>query len=187
VNASSTARPLPPPKLDFDTVFDESSAYVWRLLARLGVSSVDLPDVCQEVFLTVHRRLEDYDGGAPLRSWVYGICVRTAANYRKRAHRRRETVGDPPDTGAPAGQHRELELSRARARLFGVLATLDEGKRDAFVLFELEELPMREVARILDCPLQTAYSRLHAAREAVVQAFRDDERPVEHRQDRIQR
>jgi RNA polymerase sigma-70 factor, ECF subfamily len=183
---------LPPPKPDFDSVFNESSAYVWRLLGRLGVSSADLPDVCQEVFLTVHRRLDDYDGSAPMRSWVYGICVGTATNYRKRAHRRRETVGDPPDTGAPPVQHRELELSRARARLFEVLATLDEGKRGAFVLFELEELPMREVARILDCPLQTAYSRLYGAREAVTRAFRDDERDPriaesDQRQNRFQR
>jgi len=53
------------------------------------------------------------------------------------------------------------------------LAALDTGKREVFVLYELEELPMGEVAKIVDCPLQTAYSRLHAARKAVTVAFSD--------------
>ncbi|MBN9165370.1 MAG: sigma-70 family RNA polymerase sigma factor, partial [Myxococcales bacterium] len=41
-----------------------------------------------------------------------------------------------------------------------------------FVLYELEELTVQEVAQALDCPLQTAYSRLRAARELVEAAVR---------------
>jgi len=164
---------LLPPKLDFAQVFAESSPFVWRVLGRLGVARADVADVVQEVFITVLRRLDDYDGRAPLRAWIYGICTRTAADYRKRAHRRHELVAEVPEIAEPAAQPRELELARARARLHGVLAELDAGKREVFVLYELEELPMGEVAKIVDCPLQTAYSRLHAARKAVTVAFSD--------------
>ena len=55
--------------------------------------------------------------------------------------------------------------SAARARLLdSLLAALDEDKRQVFVLYELEELSMREVAEVMGCPLQTAYGRLYAAR-----------------------
>jgi RNA polymerase sigma-70 factor (ECF subfamily) len=48
-----------------------------------------------------------------------------------------------------------------------LLGRLDDEKRTVFVLYELEELPMIEVAQAVGCPLQTAYSRLHAARKAM--------------------
>lgn len=130
------------------------------------------------MFLVVHRRLGDYDGRAPLRAWIYGICVRAAAAYRKRAHRRHErSEALLPDRSTPAPQGRDVDVARARARLHAVLAELDAGKREVFVLYELEELSMREVAEVLDCPLQTAYSRLLAARKAVTAAFRGYEQP----------
>jgi RNA polymerase sigma-70 factor, ECF subfamily len=157
--------------LNFDKVLAEASPSVWRMLGRLGVAKADLADVSQEVFLIVFRKLGDYDGRAPLLAWIYGICVRQAADYRKRAHRRREELGEPPETGVPPEQPRHFALVRARARLQAALAALDDDKREVFVLYELEELTMKEVAAIVDCSLQTGYSRLHAARKAIAAAF----------------
>lgn len=163
---------MPTIQLDFEKVFAESSPLVWRTLARLGVARADLPDVCQEVFITVHRRLGDYDGRASVRAWIYGICLRQASDYRKRAHRRYEELGEPPANAAePAEQQRQLELARTRTQLQRVLLELDDDKRDVFLLYELEELTMKEVAEIVDCSLKTAYSRLYAARRAVAAAF----------------
>lgn len=162
------------PRLDLPHVIAESTPFVWRVLCRLGVARGDVADVAQEVFLVVHRRQRDYDG-RPVRAWIYGICLRAAADYRKRAFRRHERLSETlPDPGVPPGQDRALELRRARARLERVLGTLEDGTRDVFVLYELEELTMSEVARIVECPLQTAYSRLHAARRALRAAFGDE-------------
>ncbi|HWP08948.1 MAG TPA: sigma-70 family RNA polymerase sigma factor [Polyangiaceae bacterium] len=159
------------PELDFDHVLAESTPFVWRVLGRLGVARADIPDVCQEVFLVVHRRRHDYDG-RPVRPWIYGICTRTAADYRKRVSRRREELPEVlPEGVVAAPQESTLDVERALARLEQVLAELDQGMREVFVLYELEELTMKEVASIVDCPLQTAYSRLHAARRAVRAAF----------------
>jgi RNA polymerase sigma-70 factor (ECF subfamily) len=46
-----------------------------------------------------------------------------------------------------------------------LLAELDDDKRAVLVLYEIEGLTMREVAEVVGCPLQTAYSRLHAGRD----------------------
>ncbi|HYP90795.1 MAG TPA: sigma factor-like helix-turn-helix DNA-binding protein, partial [Polyangiaceae bacterium] len=75
-----------------------------------------------------------------------------------------------------AEQEEELELGRAWRRLAEVLDAMDAPKREAFVLYELEALTMAEVASSLDCPLQTAYGRLHAARRLVLNAFGGKER-----------
>jgi RNA polymerase sigma-70 factor (ECF subfamily) len=156
---------------DVAGVVREHASYVWRALRRLGVSESDVPDVAQEVFVVVFRRIADFEGRSSVRTWIYGICVRTAADYRKRAHRRYER---PTDTLAEqvAVEDRALAAREARAELDSILSVLDEDKRAVFVLYELEELDMKEVAAALGCPLQTAYSRLHAARAKVTEEAR---------------
>jgi RNA polymerase sigma-70 factor (ECF subfamily) len=157
----------------FEEIFDTYGQFVWRILGKLGVFQSDIPDVCQDVFVVVYRRLEDYDGRASLRSWIYGICVRVAADHRRRRAGRREQVEDPlPEPALSSHQEGDLERRRAEAMLSATLAALDEEKRAVFVLFELEEFSMSEVAAAVGCPLQTAYSRLYAARKAVTSAFR---------------
>jgi RNA polymerase sigma-70 factor (ECF subfamily) len=125
-------------------------------------------DVCQEVFITVHRRLPGFEGRSAVRTWVYGICVRAAADYRKRARGRREVGTDAPrELAVEAHQEDAVSIRQARAELHRILDGLDDDKRAVFVLYEIEELAMNEVAAALGCPLQTAYSRLHAARRQV--------------------
>ncbi len=159
------------PVHDTASVFREHAAYAWRVLRRLGVPESDVEDVCQEVFMVVHRRLPEFEGRSALRTWVYGICVRTASDHRKRAHRRHELVTEaPPERAAKEDPHQDLATREARTILDAILAELDEEKRAVFVLYEIESLPMNEVAEAVGCPLQTAYSRLHAARALVTAA-----------------
>jgi RNA polymerase sigma-70 factor (ECF subfamily) len=132
------------------------------------VREADVEDVCQEVFVVVHRKLADFEGRSSLRTWIYGICARTASDYRKSARVRHEIVTDtPPEATSDAKQHDVIVLREARAKLDRILDQLDDDKRAVFVLYEIEELSMNEVAEALGCPLQTAYSRLHAARKIV--------------------
>ncbi len=173
--------PLPGPAhaLTFNGIFAQYSRYAWRVLVRLGVQSRDVADACQEVFLVVHRRLDGFDprrGSA--KSWVYGICVRIASDYRRRHPNRRETSAAVlSQIALPAEQHEQFEDRRAWEKLARVLDELDAPQREVFVLYELEDLPMADVASILGCPLPTAYSRLHAARRSVLAAFATNEGP----------
>jgi RNA polymerase sigma-70 factor (ECF subfamily) len=173
VPGSASSRPGQIALPVFEEIFDEYGPFVWRVLGRLGVWPPDVPDVCQEVFVVVYRRLDDYDGRASLRSWLYGICARVAADHRRRRASRRERVEDPlPEPAIAPHQEGDVEARRAEAFLHTTLAALDEEKRAVFVLYELEEFSMTEVVAALGCPLQTAYSRLYAARRSVTQAFR---------------
>jgi RNA polymerase sigma-70 factor, ECF subfamily len=149
-------------------VFRENAPFVWRALRRLGVAEADVDDVCQEVFVTVHRRIGAFEGRSAVRTWVYGICVRLASDYRKRLRRRRETALDTTfEPTAEPLQERLASAREARALLDRILDGIDDDKRAVFVLYEIEELPMVDVAAAVQCPLQTAYSRLHAARREV--------------------
>lgn len=151
----------------FAEVYRDNATYVWRVLRRLGVREADVEDVCQEVFLVVHRKLGDFAQRSSLRTWLYSIALRCASDYRRRAHVKREApTSDVVDAPLEPPQATSIAERQARAVLDEILDTLDESKRAVFVLYELEELTMTEVAEAVGCPTQTAYSRLHAAREA---------------------
>ncbi len=171
--AARAAVPVQEPTLALDELdtaglFREHGPFVWRALRRLGVPESDAADVCQEVFVVVHRRLKDFEHRSAIRTWIYGICVRSAADYRKRAHRRHEIVTDAiPEQLAENRPDSALLMQQARGLLDRILDDLDDDKRAVFVLYEIEQLTMADVATAVGCPLQTAYSRLHAARDLV--------------------
>ncbi|MAQ17514.1 MAG: RNA polymerase subunit sigma [Sandaracinus sp.] len=146
---------------------------VWRTVAFLGVAKSEVPDVCQEVFLTVYRRLPSFEGRSSLRSWIYGITMRTVAAHRRRAYRRRERPhAEPPEPepNGPDQEHRVIAKQRVE-QLRMALDGLNEQQRAVFVLYEIHAMKMSEVATTLEVPIQTAYSRLHAARRAIRTLF----------------
>jgi RNA polymerase sigma-70 factor (ECF subfamily) len=164
--------PLPEPSrkaaITAGDVFREYAPFVWRVLRGLGVAEADVADVCQEVFVVVHRKLTAFEGRSSLRTWLYGISARTVSDYRRRASRRREVLTDAPLDQAAIGTADDALALRLACRVLDrILDDLTEEQRAVFVLYEIEELTMSEVAELLGCPLQTAYSRLIAARRHV--------------------
>lgn len=166
VSASATSS-----ELRLADIFREHSAFVWRTLRHHGVAERDLEDCCQEVFVIVQQKLDDFRGQAAMTTWLYGIAWRVAQGWRRRGARREEPVPEPPERSEDAGQETALERDRARAALARLLGALDDEKRAVIVLFEIEEIPMVRVAEMIGCPLQTAYYRLHAARRELRAAW----------------
>src|ERR1041384_148996 len=106
--ASRASAPRPP-LATFPEIFEQQAQFLWRTLMNLGVPRHDAQDLCQEVMLTVHRRLPDFDGRS-LRGWLYGICVRVASDYRRSARARREIPhGEVPERGGASDQLEQLE------------------------------------------------------------------------------
>lgn len=165
--ASSPVATAPP--LDFVTVYESSAANVLRSLRRLGVREADLEDAAQEIFVVVHRKLPEFAGRSSLKTWVFGICLRVASDWRARAHIKRETGSEEAPERTTSGETptREIARKQARVKLGALLERLDEDKRAVFVMFELEELSMAEVAETVGVPVQTAYARLYAARKFI--------------------
>jgi RNA polymerase sigma-70 factor, ECF subfamily len=152
----------------FDEVYASEFAFVWRNLRRLGVEEATLRDAAQDVFVVVHRRLGDFEGRAPLRSWIYSIVTRIARQYRRtRVRKELRDVEDPervpdsslltPEDSAARGQALRLLVS--------LLDTLDDDKRDALVLCDLEGMTVPEVAAAVGSNVNTVYSRVRAARQ----------------------
>src|SRR5262249_6012708 len=68
----------------FRAAYDAFFDVVRRNLRRLGVEEASLDDALQDVFVVVHRRLGDFENRSTLKTWIIGIAVRVAADYRRR-------------------------------------------------------------------------------------------------------
>jgi len=152
-----------------EALFTAHVEFVWRILRHFGVARADLDDQTQEVFIVAHRRLPEWDGEQP-RAWLYAIARRCAASYRRRSHRRHERTVEAVPEGSDT---RDLAAGMEMDRLNRALDALDEDKRSVFVLYEVEEMTMREVAEVVQCSLPTAYARLYAARRELARALEE--------------
>jgi RNA polymerase sigma-70 factor, ECF subfamily len=157
--------------LNAEAVYQQHADFVWRTLQHLGVRDVDLEDLAQEVFVTVHRKLSSFDGRSKLTTWLFGICLHLVQRHRRRAYFRLEFLhAEPPeriDHETPEASYAGRE---SHALLEQLLEKLSPERRATFVLFEVEGASCEEIADLTSVPVGTVYSRLHLARKQVAAA-----------------
>jgi RNA polymerase sigma-70 factor, ECF subfamily len=156
----------------FTEVYDQNAAFVWRTLRLFGVEPAQLDDAMQDVFVVVHRRLGEFEARSSLRTWLYAIARRVAQNQRRTVQRRGQLdpLDDELGDTTRRGPREMAERAEAGRALVELIAGLDDDKREVFLLVEVEQLTVPEVADLLGLNLNTVYSRLRAARIAFERA-----------------
>lgn len=130
-----------------------------------------MDDAVQDVFLVVHRRLPEFEARSQLKTWLFGIALRVSREHRRAARRNLERMADPGVVEADdlpnrtESPYERTERREAAALLHQVLATMNDERRSVFVLVELEQMTVPEVATALGIKLNTAYTRLRDARD----------------------
>ena len=144
----------------------EHFAFVWRVLRRLGLTEPDADDAAQQVFLVAARRAADIALGSE-RAFLFGTAMNVAARAQRSERRRREEPDGELEQRRDSrpGPEELLDRRRARELLDRVLSEMSLELRVVFVLYEVEELTMIEIARLLEVPQGTVASRLRRARE----------------------
>ena len=172
-------------RLEFDSVYESTVQYVWTIVCRMGVPKCDAEDLVQEVFVIVYRRLGEFEGRAQLKTWVYSIAVHLAQHYfrthaRKPGNRATEdNVHDAAEwlKGHALAEDRDsgpvsaLERTEGLDALDHLLTQLNERQRIVFVLAELEQMTLSEIAEVVGTNANTAATRLRAARKAFEKAI----------------
>jgi RNA polymerase sigma-70 factor, ECF subfamily len=158
----------------FRSIFESEFDFVYNTLRRFGVREADASDQAQEVFIVVHQLLPDYDATRPIRPWLVAIAYRVAARYRTLSRNVREVLDPPKSEPADSspGAVQKVEQDEMRALTLEALDQIELSRRVVFVLAEIEEQPVPEIAETLGIPLNTAYSRLRLARDEFEKAVR---------------
>lgn len=145
--------------------------FCWRLLR-----SPDAEDLAQDTFVRAFVHFERFDPERPVLPWLIAIARRLCLDLlrrRKVMMKAEPTLPILPDAPPAPGPEGEASLREQLGRLERALDDLDEGPREAIILFHIEGLSYRDIAAALEVPLGTVMTWLHRGRAQLKKAVED--------------
>ncbi|HEY0463138.1 MAG TPA: RNA polymerase sigma factor [Polyangiaceae bacterium] len=147
-------------------LYDRYSGVVYDFVHRATSDVSDADDIVQATFLSAAKTVASYDGKQACRSWLVGIAGRILYRRRRGLSRWARALRELSMREADnyADPHQELSARDEVQRLSWALAKLSEPKRVVLLLAEAEEQSCEQIARALQVPVGTVWTRLHHAR-----------------------
>lgn len=144
---------------------------VYRLALSILDDADEAEDATQETFIKAAQNLGRYTTGTNFRAWIFQIDVNTCrsllrkraarANLNRLLHWQARLTSNPPEP------EQVLDQKRRENRLWDLVAKLPEKQRMVVILHLGHDLPVAEVAQVLETTPKTIYSRLYAAYAAL--------------------
>ncbi len=140
-------------------------ARIHRAALILTGNPWDADDLAQETFMVLARQSDRFAGRSSLYTWVYGILLNLERRERRRHGMRRRKLRvlwdrRPDDVPTTPAAEAPLEVAEWKQGLWGQVAKLPDGQRQALVLRFASRLSYEEIAEAMECPLGTVKSRL---------------------------
>lgn len=158
----------------FDELVRRYAGELFGFLARFVSNSATADDLVQETLVQVHAAAGSFDSGRAFKPWMYTIAANKARDYlrtrgRKATYSLDTTAGEDGPSGAAGlaaeqmSQAENVEAEETRQAVRKVVDAMPEHLRLILTLGHFQQLPYAEIAEILDIPVGTVKSRLHAA------------------------
>lgn len=147
-------------------LYDRYHDAVYSFVRRASSDDSDVDDIVQATFLSAARTVANHDGKQTCRTWLVGIAGRILYRRRRGLSRwtralRELTLRDADNYSDP---HQALSARDEVQRLASALSKLSEPKRVVLLLAEAEEQSCEQIAKALQVPVGTVWTRLHHAR-----------------------
>lgn len=158
----------------FEEIVSRYSDKAYSLANRMCRNDEDAEEVLQDVFVTVHRKLQSFEGKSSFSSWLYRVTVN--ASLMKLRKRRQEKalsiedaiVAEEHSLAMACKETYQTDRDTLRKEIFLALekaiAGLPEDYRPVYILRDVDGLSSREVSKILGLSIPAVKSRLHRSR-----------------------
>jgi RNA polymerase sigma-70 factor (ECF subfamily) len=146
---------------------------VYRVCYRILQDPGDAEDAMQETFITVYRNIDSFRGDSKLSSWLYRVAANKSLSIlRSRKRKQERNISLETDEGEelPITDENIIipeELLLREENLQALQEALDAMSpklRAAVILYELEDLSMKETAEALEISESAAKLRVHRGR-----------------------
>jgi RNA polymerase sigma factor (sigma-70 family) len=155
-------------------LYDRHHEGVRQFVARAAPSNADVDDIAHETFLVLAKIAGRYDGRASARPFLLGIAAQLVRRRRRGLGRWAQALASFADTLVDSRVRTPEDaaaMNEEIARFDAALARLSDEKRLVFLLVEREGLSGEDVARALEIPVNTVWTRLHHARNDLRKAL----------------
>jgi len=150
------------------TLYDRYRLLVFHTALAITRDRQAAEDILQECFLKVNSYARRIDVNLPLEPWLYRVTVNLAYTYVTRRSRwltSLESVIDRLVSPARTNSEYHAEMSELQAVIQQAIDELQPTQRMTVILYYLNDLSLKEISYILDCPVGTVKSRLYYGRE----------------------
>ena len=151
---------------------------IFGYLVHCGVPESDRDDLFQDIFIKIHQRADKYDVARPLHPWLFTVVANTVRSYFSKKKLRSFFVWEPAPEEVPEEVKDPAPDSEARASaketaawLERAIAALPMPQREVLVLATIEDLPLKDIASVLDMPLNTVKTHVRRARLRLVECY----------------
>jgi RNA polymerase sigma-70 factor, ECF subfamily len=174
----------------WDELFDRHYAAAGRFVFQLGhdFTREDVEEICQEVFLSVIKNINSFQGNSQFQTWLFRIAANKARDYRQRLHAAKRGGGqitvplhsektedgpviDPPS--ATPGPDETIMSAERMALMQQALERLGEPCREIIELRYFADLSYEEISQTLELNPKTVSSRLSKCLDRLEEIARD--------------
>jgi RNA polymerase sigma-70 factor (ECF subfamily) len=163
-------------KLSFEKIFTDYERPLYNFVLRMVRDAQTAEDLTQDIFIKIYQNLTGFLGNSSVSTWVYKIATNAYLDYIRSSGYKKNTLSEYIEEGENGkwdhGDHEKILAideqiikSEMNICIQRFLDDLPEDYRTVIVLHDLQDLKNREVAKILDCSLETVKIRLHRARK----------------------
>ncbi|MBC7864896.1 MAG: RNA polymerase sigma factor [Bacteroidia bacterium] len=160
----------------FAKLIEDYKNKVYNSCLGIVQSEAEAEDITQEIFVEVWHSVKNFRGDSKLSTWIYRMSINRSLDYLRKKKRKKaagllslftkkdslEPIVDPPDFHHPGVA---LENKETSAILFAAIDKLPEKQKTAFVLQNIENLSMKEIAEVMQTTPSAVESLLSRARE----------------------
>ncbi len=180
--STNTVSMSPTEQVRFNELMEASYRKVYNMAYRLSGNRSDAEDLTQEAYFRAYRSFTDYEGDRPFENWIFRIVTRLYLDLLRSRRRRVKAVSyDTPLTGHAGGDEnlffdmpdmspnpeQQMMESTFSEDLQKAMNSLSPEQRLLVTLADIEGVPYKEIADMLDKPVGTIRSRLHRTHKLI--------------------
>ena len=162
----------------FSQLIERYRRPVFGYLVRCGVTEGDRDDLFQEIFIKIHQRADQYDDARPLHPWLFTVVANTVRTYQRKQRLRSFFVWEPtsldvePDIEDDSPNVEAIASARqTEAWLERAIQALPMPQREVLILATIENVPLKDIASILEMPINTVKTHVRRARMRLVESY----------------
>lgn len=161
----------------FEAIYRAYFGFVSNVSYRIVKTKEETEEVCQEVFMTIYRKLYTFSRKSSLKTWIYRVTINCAIRYSQRKSKERKGMVEY-DEGAfedsiQNDARDKIDNQENEKLVSRLLDSLSLEQRTCIILRSIEGLSYKDIASTLKIPINTVRSRIKRARETMIALRRE--------------